>query len=478
MDSRRPRKLLIQLRNQRKRLRRIGVILLSIADLRHRMQADARLSSIFKGSASGIVGKGLTMLVSAITLPLCVRYLGKLEYGIWVTISTSVVMLAVLDLGIANTLTNFISRAYAENDERLAQRYFATALWSTAGIAVMLGICGWFVFHWINWEDLFRLTDARLGVEARECVAIAFGFFLLNLPLNLANRVLSGYQEVHRGNYFAMVNSVLGLIAIVATVLLHGSLVELMAAYCAATLVGMLALNLWLCLWHRPGVAPWPGAITRSMTRELFGSGGLFFVLQLAGLVVFNSDNLVITHFLGAAEVTPYSVAWRLCGYASLFQSMLIPSLWPAFSEAYHRCDLEWIRKTYRHVMSISLLAVGVVALLIGLFGQAVIRLWAGAAAVPGSALLWLMCFWVVLLSYTVNQALLLAATERIQLQALSSAIAAAMNIALSILLVQRIGAIGVLVGTTSSYVLFVWAPQAYEVRRILRGDRLPAAVC
>jgi O-antigen/teichoic acid export membrane protein len=136
------------------------------------------------------------------------------------------------------------------------------------------------------------------------------------------------------------------------------------------------------------------------------------------------------------------------------------------------------VRKTYRRVMAGSLAAVTVAALLIGLFGRLVIRIWAGSGAVPGSLLLWMMSGWVVLLSYTVNQAMLLAATRRLKLQAVTSAIAAALNITLSIILVQRIGAIGVLIGTISSYVLFVWAPQAYEIRRILRGDRQLATVC
>jgi O-antigen/teichoic acid export membrane protein len=214
------------------------------------------------------------------------------------------------------------------------------------------------------------------------------------------------------------------------------------------------------------------------MTRDLFGEGALFFVLQVSGLVVFNTDNLIIAHYMGAAEVTPYSVAWRLCGYASMFQYMLVPSLWPAFSEAYHRCDMSWIRKTYRRVMLFSLLAVGAAALLIGLFGRPVIRLWAGPPAVPGALLLWIMSLWVILLSYTVNQAMLLAATQRIQLQALSSAVSAVFNLGLSIFLVQRIGTLGVLLGTIISYIFFVWAPQAYEVRRVLRGNYLPAALC
>jgi O-antigen/teichoic acid export membrane protein len=430
------------------------------------------LARILHGGATGIASKTITMLASAISLPLAVRYLGRLEYGIWVTISTSVVMLSVLDLGIANTLTNFISRAYANDDEHMAQRYFATAVWVTIGISSVLGVCCFAAFHWINWASLFRLQDPLLTMQVRWSVFLCVLFFLLGLPLNLANKVLSGYQEVHLSNYFAMVNGVLGLAAIVATVVLHGSLITLTAAYCSSMLVSSVLLNIWLCIWHRPGIAPWPSAVTLALTRELFGEGALFFALQISGFLVFNTDNLVITHYLGAAEVTPYSVAWRLCGYASMFQSMLVPSLWPAFSEAFHRGDLVWVNKTYRRLMRFSVLVVGVAAVVIGLVGRPLIRVWAGQAAVPGAWLLWLMCCWVVLLSYTVNQAMLLAATRRIRVQAICGALTAVSNLVLTIVLVQRIGAIGVLLGTVISYILFVLVPQGYETRAVLGSAR------
>jgi O-antigen/teichoic acid export membrane protein len=449
-----------------------------IQRVRRRLSEDPRLAGVFKGGLTGIAGRGMAMAVSAITLPLTVRYLGSLEYGIWVTISTTVVMLSVLDLGIANSLTNFISKAYAMEDKEMARDYFATAFWVTTGISLLLGIAIWFAWRVIDWQVLFHLHDAHLASQARTCVAISLGFFLLTLPLNLANRVLSGYQQVHIANYFAMINSLLGLVAIVSVILFRGTIVDLMITYCIAMLTGSVLLNLWLCMWYKPSLRPHFRAVKRGVVRELFGEGTLFFVLQLSGLVVFNSDNLVITHYLGASDVTPYSVAWRLTGYASMMQSLLVPALWPAFAEAYHRRDMDWVRTNYHRVMNGSILAVGVAAGFIGLFGRQIIRVWAGQPAVPGAALLWSMCFWAILASITINQALLMAATRRIQLQAVTASLAAVANLIFSIVLVQRLGAIGVLIATIGSYIVFIIAPQEWEVRRILRGRYVEVTQC
>jgi O-antigen/teichoic acid export membrane protein len=445
-----------------------------VAQFGQRLKQDPRLQRMVHGGLSSFLVRGVAMLISLVTLPITVRYLGTLEYGVWVTVSTSVVMLSVLDLGIAATLTNFISESYAADDRAAAQGYFSTAFWITVGVSLLLGgVCA-MAWPWIHWGGLLHLSDPSLIHQASTCVAISIVFLLIGLPLNLANRVLSGYQQVHLANYFQIVNSVLGLVAVISTVLLRGDLIDLMLTYCAAMLTGSVLLNLWLALHHKPWIRPHPGKVQRAMIRRLFGQGILFFIVQLTTLVVFNSDNLVITHYMGAANVTPYSVAWRLVNYACLLQLLLVPSSWPAFTEAYVKRDLDWVRSTYHSLERKTLLAVTCGAALIGLGGRFFIRIWAGPSAVPPSSLLWTMGLWAIVSCITTNQAMLLTAASRLGLLATVAVLAAIANLGSSIILVQRIGSEGVILSTVLSFGIFMVVPQGWEVRRALKGLFLP----
>lgn len=438
--------------------------------LRRRIAQDPRLSRVVHGSVTALAGRGLAVAINAVLLPLTLRYLGKLEFGIWVTISTSVLMLSVLDLGIASTLTNFIAEAHAEADKDKAAGLFSTAFWATCSVVILLGPIGYMAWRATNWGTVFHLTDPLQVQRAGNCVGIAVAFFLFSLPLTLGNKVLAGYQQVHLTNYFAMVNSLLSLVAILGTIALHGTIVQLMASYCAAMLVGTLALNMWLCFWQRPWLLPRPRLAKFAIARKLFGEGFIFFIIQCTGIVVFSSDNLVVSHYLGPAQVTPYSFAWKIASYAAMAQAIMLPSLWPAFSEAYYKRQLDWVRSTYRAVARKSLLAVGILALLIGLSGRAVIRVWADGSAVPGARLLWLMAAFNVLMAVTTNQAFLLNATGRIRLEAVAAVLAAASNLTLSIFLVQRIGPEGVILSTILSFLIFMVIPQHLEVQRVLSG--------
>lgn len=449
-------------------LQQSGVFVVLISSIRRRLNDDRRLTRILHGGFSALAGRGVALLVNAVTLPLTIRYLGPLQYGIWVTISTTVVMLAVMDLGVANTLTNMISRAYALNDRAAAQRSYATAFWVSMSISVVLGMTGLLIWPRISWGSLFHLQDAALIREVSLCVAIALGFFLLSLPLNLVNRVLSGYQQTQITNYFNLLSNALSLAAILAVIRLHGSLVMLMLFYSGSLLLGSVALNLWVNLWDRKWIMPSPRFIRRTEISDLMSSGMSFFILQLAGIVVFNSDNLIITHYLGAADVTPYSVTWRLAGYAAVLQTAVLPSLWPAYSEAYARGDYDWVRVMFWNTVRVAIGAVTLAVVVLIFCGQWLIRWYAGPSAVPSALLLYAICAWTLLCAGMDLEACLLAALNRVKEMSILGAIAAALNIMLSIYLVKRMGSLGVILGTILSYLLILAVPQTVLTWRAL----------
>src|SRR5258708_21696083 len=161
---------------------------------------DKRDRRIVSAAVSALLGKGTALLVSVITVPLTVRYLGAEGYVLWITISTTVTMFFVFDIGIANTLTNLISVAYAKNDRERAAESFATAFWMVLVIAACLGILGWLIWPQIHWASIVHVRTEALRAETSHAVAAAFIVFLVALPTGLAAKVLGGYQEIHAAN--------------------------------------------------------------------------------------------------------------------------------------------------------------------------------------------------------------------------------------------------------------------------------------
>ena len=71
--------------------------------------SQRRYVRILRGIFSGLVGRGIAVLVSFVSVPLTVRYLGAERYGAWVSISTTMTWIALADLGLSNSLTNAVA---------------------------------------------------------------------------------------------------------------------------------------------------------------------------------------------------------------------------------------------------------------------------------------------------------------------------------------------------------------------------------
>lgn len=98
---------------------------------------------------------------------------GAERLGVWVTITSTVVFLNLLDLGIASTLTNLVARAFAWGDQQYAARSTTHALVMTAAIALGFGVLFAAVGSRIDWMALFNVAADVPRDEVNHTVAAA-----------------------------------------------------------------------------------------------------------------------------------------------------------------------------------------------------------------------------------------------------------------------------------------------------------------
>ena len=431
--------------------------------------AQRRYVGIVRGIFTGLAGRGVAVIVSFIAVPLTVRYLGAERYGAWVTISAAMAWIAIADLGLSNSLTNAVSEGYANNRRDVAQDSVAAAFWSLSGISIVLALAFFSVWNRISWDGVFNVESAQARAEIGPAVAFAFAIFVLNFPFSIVSKIYGAYQEVAVANGWAAAGNVLSLAALIFVTRLRAGLVGLVIAVSSATLLVNIISAIWVFGWSKPWLFPSPRRVTWSAIRKLTSLGSMFFVIQVAALVLFQTDNLIIAHYLGSGSVTPYSVTWRLFTYAMLFQLLAIPSFWPAYAEAFSRGDQAWVRRSFRLNFRITIISTATLAFPLVLFGRWLIDKWAGNAAVPPNALLIFMGMWSVIFSATCAQSCILGSSSKLRGQMIYSVLAAVVNIIVSIILVPRIGLTGAILGTIIAYAVCVLVPQWIEVERVLK---------
>ncbi len=438
-----------------------------------RIQSDdprrRRLLGIAQGVVTGLGNKLVGMVVSFLSVPLTIGYLGREQYGAWVSIGAFLAWLSLSDFGLGNGLNNAITTAVGQDRPDLVRMHLSNGLLLLSGIAGVGAIIALCVWPFVDWSALFGVTTPAAQAEVGPAIAIVLAFFLMQFPLTLAGKLYLAYQEGRLGSYWGMVGNMLSLLALLVVTQTHGGLVLLATAVSGTGLLVSVVSNVWMFRWHRPELMPGFRHVDFSTMRALGHVGGKFFLIQIMALVTFQTDNLVIAHYLGSASVPEYSLTYTLFSYTTLVQSTFFSFLWSAYTEAIARKDIAWVNRTFHWTLLAGLLltAVGVIALMF--IAKPFIGWWAGPLVVPSLALMGWMGGWSMINAITNPVGCLLASASHLRNQIIYSSLSTFSNLILSIYLVQTWGVVGVIAATVISYAFFVCIPVMIDAERLLR---------
>lgn len=436
-------------------------------DHRHR-----RVLAILQGVITGLGNKVVGMLISFLAVPLTIGYLGTERYGAWVTIGSLLAWLQLTDFGLGNGLTNAVTTAVGQDRPDLVRMHLSNGVALLISIAAAIGLLAALAWPFIDWGAVFGVSDPATVAELGPAVALALAVFLIQFPLSSGGKVYMAYQEGRIGTYWGMIGNILSLLALITVTQTGGGLVWLVVAVSGTQMLVNVVSNAWVYLHHRPNLRPGLRYVDTSAMRSLSAVGGKFFLIQIMALVTFQTDNLVISHYLGAARVPEYSLTYTLFSYTALPQSLLFGYLWTAYAEAIARKDIAWVSRTF-HVSLLAGIAFTAVAVGgLAFIAQPFIAWWAGPAVIPSIALIGWMASWSMINALTNPVACLLAAASHLRWQLIYSFFATVSNLALSIYLVDTWGVTGVIAATVISYAAFVCLPILIDAELLLKKLR------
>ncbi len=438
-------------------------------------RSDERYRRIAWSTALSAVARLVGLATGLISVPLVGGYLSDDQYGIWLQMSSFVAALGPLDLGIGLGLLTVVSDAYGRDDREGARRAISTAaamLTMIAALTIVVFGVGYFM---VPWAGVFGVHSQPAISESGPAAAVLFGAFALGLPLGIVGQVQLAHQAGYISSAWAIAGNLGSFVALVAIIALHGTLPLLVLAL---TCVGLVAavLNGWfLFRRQRRWLMPRLRDVSFRAARGLLKVGSFFMVLQLAGLVAYSLDNVVIAQIMGAGAVKEYAIPTKLFVLAPTLLSFVLVPLWPAYRESLARGDGAWIRRTLRRSIILAALVNIPSTVVLVIAGPSIIQVWAPALHLQPTLLLMLgLGTWTIMNTLNGPFAMLLNGANAVGFQAICAVLMAIANVTISILLVQRIGVSGAVYGSVISQLVFVLIPEVWYVRRFL--GRLPTS--
>ncbi|HMI01443.1 MAG TPA: MATE family efflux transporter [Pedobacter sp.] len=341
----------------------------------------ARSINAKKNILASLLIKGGSIAVSLALVPLTIDYVNPSRYGIWLTLSSIVAWFSFFDVGLTNGLKNKFAEAKAKGEDDTAQVYVSTT-YAILGI-VFSGV--WLVFmvtnQYLDWSAMLNLPK-EMSAEVSILAIIVFTYFCLQFILRILSSVLVADQQSARS---ALIDALGQLMCLVLIFILmrvtRGSLINLGLALCASPILVLIVANFVLFNGKYKRFKPSFSKINFRFAKGLFNLGLIFFVIQVAGIIQYESANVIIARNFKLADVTSYNIVYKYFGMLNMVVTIFLVPFWSGSTEAYLKKDIQWIKNGMKRYNQLNLLLIGVGVLML-IFSSPVYELWLGKGKV------------------------------------------------------------------------------------------------
>ncbi|WP_423997307.1 lipopolysaccharide biosynthesis protein [Maribacter sp. IgM3_T14_3] len=401
--------------------------------------SSTRTQNIVKHIGWSTLFKGGSILANFLLVPISIDYLGQENYGVWLTLSSFIGWFTVLDIGLGHGLRNRFAEAKANGEIHLAKVYVSIAYITMSVICV--GVIILFIFgnFLIDWSTIFN-TSKILGRELSFLMPILFTFFTLQLVAKLILTIYTADQLPSiQGKIEFFIQALLLLGIWLLTKTSGNSLMIFGALYTGLPIILLISFNFIAFNGRYKQFKPEFKDWRYDKLKDITSLGFIFFIIQVANIVLLTTDNLIITNIFGPEEVVPYNIALKYFSILLMIHSLITTPYWSSFTEAYILKDFDWIKKSVKNIQKIWLSLTVILVLMLFLSNWFYV-LWIGDSINIPLSLSASMALYIDISTFQSIYFMLINATGKIRMQLIISLITLCINIPLSILFAKNLG--------------------------------------
>lgn len=338
---------------------------------------DTRSNKIYKNVALSFLLKFIATIIMFVMVPLTLTCLGTYQNGVWLTISSLLIWIDQMDIGLGNGLRNKLSISIAHHDMEEARKMISSCMAMLTCIIIPLAILLLLLIQITDVYTFFNVQPERIPT-LRAALQAAVIFVCITFIFKLINNVYMGMQMPSASNLIIVLGQ--GLALFFTWLLLqtgHATFLNVVIVNTAAPLlIYMLAYPITFFKVF-PLLRPSVSLINLRSALSLGNLGVRFFWLQIAGVIQMMTANILISKFFSPEIVTPYQIAYRYFSLVLAAFTVICMPFWNATTDAYERNDMQWIRKADKR-MGYVVILLGLCIVLMVAVSPLIYNLWIG----------------------------------------------------------------------------------------------------
>ena len=395
--------------------------------------SNHRSSLLQKNILASFLIKGWSAVIVLLLVPVTLHCLGDYKNGIWLTISSLLLWIDNMDIGLGNGLRNKIAEYMAHNEVQRARQLVSStfALLSCIIIPVILVLVVLILtcdtYHVFNASpsivnDLDMVLIVTIILVCTTFVFKLIGNFYMGMQLPAVSNLLIAIGQT---------------LALIGTYIVYWSgshsLMYIAIVNTAAPLVVYLIAFPYTFLYKYPHLRPSCQLIDFKEAKAVVNTGIQFFIMQISSVILFMTSNILISNLFTPALVTPYQITYRYFSILLVAFTVICMPFWNATTDAYERGDIQWIRNATRKLRMMIIGIIVCMAMMVVL-SPWVYSIWIGDSITIDIRMSIVMATYIFILIYSMRYSYFINGIGKLRLQLIFTTTAAIFFIPLAYL--------------------------------------------
>ena len=321
--------------------------------------------------------KGWSAIVLLLTVPVTLNCLGDYKNGVWLTISSLLLWIENMDIGLGNGLRNTLAIHLAHNDIPKARSVISSAYAMLTLIMIPIAIVLFIIIKMYDTHLLFNVsTDIIADLDS--ILIVTSLLVCTSFIFKLIGNFYMGLQLPAISNLLIVCGQTLTLF-FTYLVYLSGShsMMHIALANTLSPLIIYLSAYIYSFYYKYPHLRPSIKFVHLRQAKEVMGIGIKFFIIQISGVILFMSSNILISNLFTPSMVTPYQICFRYFSLLLAIFTVICMPYWTATTDAYERHDMEWIRMTTRR-LDLMTLGIFIIMIIMVVCSDFIYSIWIG----------------------------------------------------------------------------------------------------
>lgn len=304
--------------------------------------------------------KGTLLLANFVVISITLDLLSTKIYGVWITLYTTISWLSFFDLGLGNGMRNLFAVNRAVGNQEKNKQLVSTSYIIVLGIALILLIVGLPFVYYADIAQFFNISDIAIP-DLRCVLSLLVVVTSLQLITKLINSIFLADQKPALSSLIDCSGVVCSLLLLfILKDRLVGSLFNLALIITLPTFIISFIVTLFAFNKNYRKLKPSLKCFNLKISNKLINLGLRFFLIQLSALIILQGSNIIILKFIGAEEVSVFSLVYKYFNVIVTIFTLVLTPYWSFFTDSYAKNNYNQLKQGFKQLL-ISWLAISLV---------------------------------------------------------------------------------------------------------------------